>query len=100
MGNKSLDIGFSGCDAAYATYVLHAGERGVFVGVDVSDALSRHVYRTVMYHEVGDSIEAFDGANKALGIVFLRFDCIEQMEHALEHIGDDIRVRVEAGSAR
>lgn len=100
MGDQGLDIGFSGRDAAYATYVLHAGERGVFEGVDVSDALSRHVYRTVMYHEVGDSIEAFDGANKALGIVFLRFDCIEQMERALEHIGDDIRVRVEAGSAR
>ena len=39
-----------------------------------------------MYVEPGDSMCVFDGANKALGILFLRFDDVAQMEALLSRI--------------
>ena len=72
---------------AFATYVLHSGSPGTFGGIRIDPALARHVYRTVMYVSEGDWVEAFDGADKALGIVFLRFDDERQMAGVLAGIG-------------
>ena len=36
----------------------------------------------------------FDGADKAVGIMFLRFGSVGQMEDALDRMGELVRVRV------
>ena len=51
-----------------------------------------HVYRSVMYVEEGDEVSALDGANKALGILFLRFDGVRQMEELLGAASRHVRV--------
>lgn len=84
MGDDSLDVRFEGNDAPVVTYVLHADRQGVFEGVRVSPQLEPHVYRRVMYVEPGDEVDSLNGANKALGIFFLRFDSVQQMEALLE----------------
>lgn len=99
MGDSSMDVSFDGNDVANATYVLHAESAGVFAGVSCSDDIAPHVYRKVMYANPGDKVSSFDGANKALGIFFLRFDDVEQMESLLEGITDKIRVRVDPAAA-
>lgn len=80
MGDKSLGVDFAGSEAAYCTYVLHAQAAGTFAGVEIPEALAPHIYRTVMYEEPGCEVTSFDSAAKALGILFLRFDTVEQME--------------------
>lgn len=87
MGDSSMDVAFDGNEEPAATYVLHASGEGSFGGVRYSDAIKPHVYREVMYAEPGDEVSCFDGANKALGLVFLRFDTAKQMETMLENIG-------------
>lgn len=67
----------SGC---YMHYVLHCYEDGVFGGVEFSPEIEKFIYRKVVYKQVGDCIEAFDGAGKSLGIVFFHFDTIKQMD--------------------
>lgn len=94
MGDASMDIRFEGSDAANATYVLHTDREGRFEGVDLSPEIAPHVYRRVMYVHEGAAVSRFDGANKALGILFLRFDNVEQMEALLRDAGSLIRVRV------
>ncbi len=93
MGEDPGDIAWDSaeCDGAYATYVLHSGVDGAYEGVEKSDAIAPHVYREVVYKEPGDPVEAFDGANKALGIEFLRFDGESQMNAMLEAIASEIR---------
>lgn len=88
MGDESMDVAFDGNDKAVCTYVLHAGAEGVFGGVKLSPEIEPHVYRAVMYLEPGAEVSRFDGANKALGILFLKFDSVEQMEHMM---GDPCR---------
>lgn len=67
----------SGC---YMHYVLHSYESGTFKGVKIDESIAKYVYRQVIYKKEGDTVDVFDGAGKALGIIFLHFDTIEQME--------------------
>lgn len=85
MGEDPGDVAWDSADAegAWATYVLHASELGVFRGIELSEKVAPHIYREVMYAEPGNAVEVFDGANKALGILFLRFGDEAQMDGAM-----------------
>lgn len=74
-----------------ATYVLHSARDGVFAGVEKSDRVRTCVYREVLYQNPGDPVERFDGANKALGIEFLKFAGVNEMNEVLAHISEHIR---------
>ena len=82
----------SGC---FMTYVLHSHVDGVFQGLEFSDEVLPYVYRKVLYKKEGDCVEAFDGAGKALGIVFFHIDTEERMNGFVERIDDLVRVVVE-----
>lgn len=92
MGEDPGDLAWDSaeCEGAYATYVLHSGADGVFRGVEKSEAIAPHVYREVVYRQPGEPVEAFDGANKALGIEFLRFSDEREMDEALDGISNEI----------
>lgn len=64
----------------YMHYVLHSYETGTFKGIKIDESIAKNVYRQVIYKKEGDPVEVFDGAGKALGIVFLHFDTVEQMD--------------------
>ncbi|WP_321972506.1 hypothetical protein [Paratractidigestivibacter sp.] len=95
MGDRSMPIDFCGNGLAFSTYVLHADRAGIYRELRVSPEIVGHVYRTVMYVEPGDAVEPFDGANKALGIVFLSFDDEAQLEDACETLGNQIAVEID-----
>ncbi|HJG37659.1 MULTISPECIES: ATP-grasp domain-containing protein [Enorma] len=92
MGDYSQPVTFSGNGGAYATYVLHAQKSGVLRDVLISDSIAPKVYRRVMYRNIGEPVESFVGANNAIGIVFMRFESVMQMERDLQSIGNQIRV--------
>ena len=97
MGENPGDISWDSsiCEGAYATYVLHSSVDGVFRGIANSVAIRPHMYRSVIYKQPGESVEAFDGANKALGIEFLRFDGGAEMNGFLSSIGNHIWAEIE-----
>lgn len=64
----------------YLTYVLHSYKDGRFAGISIEKPYSEFVYRKVIYKRYGDKVEAFDGAGKALGILFFHFTTVEDME--------------------
>lgn len=74
--NKSLSVK-SGC---YMHYVLHSYNSGNFRGVSIDKSIEDKVYRKVIYKKEGDKIEYFDGAGKAIGIIFLHFKNVDEME--------------------
>ena len=93
MGEDPGDLAWDSaeCEGAWATYVLHSGEGGAFEGIEKSEVMAPHVYREVVYKEPGELVEAFDGANKALGIEFLRFAEEAEMDEMLDGISREIR---------
>lgn len=65
----------------YMHYVLHSYEGGIFDGIEIDDSISNFIYRKVIYKNPGDIVERFDGAGKALGIIFLHFGTIDEMDY-------------------
>jgi biotin carboxylase len=94
MGDENISVDFSASDQVICTYVPHAECDGAFEGLAVAPELAPHLYRTVMYVEPGAQVERFDGANKAIGILFLRFDSVAQMEELLARMPELLQVRV------
>lgn len=94
MGMKPDFVGKSvnalpGC---YMHYVLHSYEAGMFGSIEIDESIKKNVYREVIYKRPGDIVEVFDGAGKALGIVFLHFDTVEQMNRCCDKMEDLIKI--------
>lgn len=94
MGEKPdfLDKPITELSGCYMHYVLHSYEVGTFKGVEIAASIANNVYRKVIYKKEGDSVEIFDGAGKALGIIFLHFDTLEQMNDFCENCNELIKI--------
>jgi len=76
----------------YMTHVLHSHVDGTYIDIEYSSKLEPYIYRKVHYKKPGDEVEAFDGAGKALGIVFMRFPSADIMNNVQAHIDELIQV--------
>ena len=92
MGEQPERIDFEQPQEAYATHVLHSLQSGIYKAVEIDDELLPHVYRQVLYAREGDRVEPFNGANRAIGIVFAKFDSTQQMHDNMSKINDSIHV--------
>ena len=97
MGLSPDRIDFVLDDEACATYVLHSMEAGRLEGIDIAQELKPFVYRVSMYVKPDEPIDCFDGANKAIGIVFLKFKDAVQMSNYLHQLGRLIQIRLSRG---
>lgn len=75
-----------------STYVLHSGEKGYLFGVDYKNNIEEKVINHYMYKKQGDVVEHFDGANKALGIIFLEFKTYEEQMIFIKNPDDYIEL--------
>ena len=81
-------------EEAFMTYVLHSPIDGIYQGIEYSSYVEPYIYRKVEYKKLGDKVEAFDGAGKALGIIFLRFPNENIMNNIQNKITELIKVRI------
>lgn len=79
-------------DGCWATYILHSNKDGILKNVNISEKIAANVYRRYFYKNLGDEIEAFDGAGKAIGILFLHFDTAEEMAYFKEHHEELVKI--------
>lgn len=76
----------------FMTFVLHSHHDGILQGFEYSPEIEKYIYRKVHYKKKGDKAEAFDGAGKALGIVFMRFPDAALMNDMQSRIDELIQV--------
>ena len=74
-------------DSCYAIYVLHSPNDGFFKGVkiDTSFELSYLIEKEIRVEE-GTRVEAFSGANQAVGTLFLKFKTMREMHEVLSNM--------------
>ena len=61
-----------------STYVLHSSKNGYFDDIKYKNGIKEKVFKKVIYKKRGDTVQYFDGANKAIGILFLKFNNQEE----------------------
>lgn len=89
-----LKAPFAAKEGCFMHYVLHSYKDGSFAGVTYDERLQPNIYREVIYKKEGDVVESFDGAGKAVGIIFLHFDTVEQMEFFCDNHNELVKIRL------
>jgi len=78
----------------YATHNLHFNKNGVYQTIDFSEELEKFIIKKCLYKKEGDTIEFFDNATKALGVIFLKFNNQIEMNYYLSNINNFYTVNI------
>ena len=85
----------SALNGYWAEIILHADTTGKFVELTINkDFKEKYIYETDLWVKAGAMVESFTGANKSIGTLVLRFDKKEEMEHAMTHRREWMKVVV------
>lgn len=78
----------------FATHNLHSSRNGIYKGIHFSKEIEKHIIEVYLYKKIGDQVEYFDNASKALGIVFLCFETLEELSNLLHNINSHITIEL------
>lgn len=95
MGNQYIFKKFLNSDKYISTHVLHSVNYGTFVGVNYKNNIGKNIIKKVLYKKKGELVEYFDGANKAIGVIFLEFDTQDDLIGVMDNPEKWIEVIVE-----
>lgn len=91
MGEK-IDCNIEEGIPYYATHNLHTNQNGIYKDIEFSDELEKKIIRKCLYKSLGDQVESFDNAAKALGIIFMKFENLSEMSNMLSNINNYYKV--------
>lgn len=84
---------YVGC---YVNDIVHSLKAGTYQGISYDEAFKQsHVISEAIYPSVGDHVEAFHGANNAIGSVFLKFTSREECDEKKTNLSNYIKIRVQ-----
>lgn len=78
----------------WAEIILHADKSGIFDHLDISKVLPAEVVEEDLWVKNGDKVESFEGANNAIGTLVLKFQTSEELEYAITHQHEWLKVVV------
>lgn len=78
----------------WAEIILHADKDGVFDYLEIDKNLPAEVVEKDLWVEKGDKVESFEGANNAIGTLVLNFNSAEELEYAITHQKEWLKVIV------
>ena len=78
----------------WAEIILHADKDGLFDHLEISKDLPAEVVEEDLWVKQGDKVESFEGANNAIGTLVLNFNSAEELEYAITHQREWLKVIV------
>lgn len=79
----------------FAILVLHSEKDGIYDGITIDDDFRiKHIIEEEVRVSLGDKVTSFNGANAALGTLFLKFDSREDLSEALENQNKWLRINL------
>ena len=70
-------------EGLWAEIILHSDRCGFFDHLEIGDSLQSKVIEKDLWIKEGDYVEAFNGANNAIGTLVMKFDTSEELERAI-----------------
>ena len=78
----------------WAEIILHADKSGIFDHLEISKVLPAEDIEEDLWVKNGDKVESFEGANNAIGTLVLKFQTAEELEYAITHQHEWLKVVV------
>gem|GEM_PF-45830 len=94
VGEKVDDIAMPTYDGYLSEVILHANKSGIFDGIELSDSIKDNIKETDLWVKKGDEVQCFDGANRAIGTLVLRFGTLEESKNITKNISKFCEVNV------
>lgn len=79
----------------WAEIILHAPKAGRFDGIEIAPSLEAEVVERDLWVKEGETVDAFYGANNAIGTLVLCFDSKEEMEYTIMHQSKWLTIKVD-----
>lgn len=76
----------------WAEIILHADRKGTFDHMEISNELPAEVVEEDLWVKRGDHVDSFEGANNAIGTLVLKFQTSEDLEYAITHQSEWLKV--------
>ena len=94
VGDEPETIEQKPYDGHWAEIILHADKDGIFERLEIDKELPAVVVEEDLWVNKGDKVESFEGANNAIGTLVLKFQTAEELERAITHQRDWLKVVV------
>lgn len=95
VGDPILEpIGQKPYNGHWAEIILHADTEGLFDHLEISKELPAEVVEEDLWVKQGDHVDSFEGANNAIGTLVLKFRTAEDLEDAITHQRDWLKIVV------
>ena len=94
LDNKKINVAYTKSNLFYSTYILHSPEKGKLKGIDFKDEIQGNIVDKIIYKKLGEEVEVFDGSNKAIGIIFLKYSNLEELKYKTENMNQYIDIKV------
>lgn len=92
----SQTIGMPQYDGCYVNNIAHSLKAGTYQGISYDEAFKQnHVISEAIYPSIGDYVEAFHGANNAVGSIFLKFASRKECDEKKAMLSEYIKINVE-----
>lgn len=78
----------------WAEIILHADKGGLYDHLEIDKNLPAEVVEEDLWVKQGDHVDSFEGANNAIGTLVLKFQTTEELEHAITHQHEWLKVVV------
>lgn len=95
VGDPVGDIEQKPYNGHWAEIILHAPKAGRFGGLAINPTQKADIEEIDLWVREGNHVAAFHGANDAIGTLVLHFDNKEDMEYAITHQSEWLKVIVE-----
>ena len=83
-------------DGCYVNDIAHSLKGGTYQGISYDVSFKqKHVISEAIYPSIGDHVEAFHGANNAVGSIFLKFASREECDEKKARLSKYIKINVE-----
>ena len=83
---------YNGC---YVNNIVHSLRAGIYHGIEYDEQFKKeHLISEAIYSTVGDHVEAFHGANNAIGSIFLKFSSREELDEMQSMLNEKVKLQV------
>lgn len=79
----------------WAEVIVYSNENGKFKELQIDPELDDFIVEVDLWVKKGDKINAFTGANEAIGTIVLKFDNAEKLDNVLSKYAQHFKVNIE-----
>ncbi|WP_107040051.1 ATP-grasp domain-containing protein [Brumimicrobium mesophilum] len=95
LGEEIIDVNHPIYNGNWAEIILYSYQIGVFKELSIDNSLKNNIQEVDLWIKEGDKVNAFTGANEAIGTLVLKFKTRKELEKVMSNYTKFIKVILE-----